>query len=60
VLGDLRRRCRSGDHVVILAGERYRKHLVPALKDWGCDVSVPVEGLGIGRQLGRLNKHTKA
>jgi hypothetical protein len=39
------------DSVVMLAGERYRKFLVPKLIHAGIEVSVPLAGLGIGRQL---------
>ena len=59
VLADLRRCCRVGDRVVILAGEKYREHLVPVLKEWGCRVEVPMKGLGIGRQLQWLDTHTR-
>ena len=38
--------------VVFLAGEKYREHLVPHL---GL-VSIPLQGLGIGRQLHRLKE----
>jgi hypothetical protein len=37
--------------VVILAGMRYREHLVPFLRERGFMVSVPMQGLSIGRQL---------
>lgn len=53
---DLHPHVRAGDHVVILAGERYREYLVPRLIQHGCLVEVPMEGLGIGRQLGWLSK----
>jgi len=35
------------DHVIFLAGDKYRKYLIPALSDY----AVPMEGLSIGRQL---------
>jgi hypothetical protein len=35
------------DHFVFLAGDRYRRYLVPRLRS----VEVPMEGLGIGEQL---------
>jgi len=38
------------DHFVILAGDRYRKYLVPHLTSY----DVPLEGLRIGEQLQRL------
>ncbi|SRR6266478_2356864 len=57
VTAQLRSRCHRGDTVVILAGESYREHLVPILKEWGCAVEVPMRGLGIGRQLAWLKNH---
>ena len=46
-LGDRRR-------VEILAGQRYREFVVPALEEMGVEVSVPMEGLKIGEQLSWL------
>ena len=46
---DLRR-----DRFVILAGNRYRKYLLPHLAS--CEV--PLKGLGIGKQLQYLIRHT--
>lgn len=43
-----------GDEVMFLAGARYREFLVPALQQQGIPVSVPMQGLGIGRQLAYL------
>jgi hypothetical protein len=40
------------DEFIILAGERYRRHLVPHLQH----VCIPMEGLGIGKQLGFLKQ----
>jgi hypothetical protein len=37
----------SHDHFVFLAGEKYRKYLLPKLKSY----EVPMEGLPIGKQL---------
>ena len=37
--------------VVFLAGRRYREFLEPSLRGRGLAVSVPLEGLGIGKQL---------
>jgi hypothetical protein len=42
----LKRRIRSEDRVVILAGSLYREHVVPLLKRHGCEVEVPMRGLG--------------
>src|SRR5262245_12167714 len=47
-----RPRIHRGDEVVILAGGSYRKHLVPFLEECGCEVEVPIRGLGIGHELG--------
>lgn len=43
------------DHVVILAGGRYRELLVPAIGKIGCTISVPLVGLRIGEQLRWFN-----
>lgn len=56
VWADLCHHLNPGDHVVFLAGERYRKHLFPELVRHGCKVEVPMEGLGIGRQLQWLSQ----
>ena len=45
----------QNDHFVILAGLRYRQFLVPALGSY----EIPLEGLGLGKQLQYLNKKTK-
>ncbi len=49
---------RNGDRVIILAGERYREFLVPKIIAMGCTVDVPMEGLGIGRQLQWLSQRS--
>lgn len=46
--------------VVVLAGVRYREHLVPALEARGVRVEVPLAGMGIGRQLAWLKAHANA
>ena len=51
VWADLRPLICAGDQVIMLAGERYREHLLPELASHGCVVEVPMTGLGIGRQL---------
>lgn len=40
---------------IFLAGERYRKYLLPHLKN----VQIPLKGLGIGRQLQKLKELTE-
>ena len=42
--------------VVFLAGQRYREFLRASLRSRGLSVSVPMEGLRIGEQLGWLTK----
>jgi len=57
------RRLRAGlhcsDRVVVLAGAHYREYLVPRIKQHGCVVDVPMEGLGIGQQLHWLTRETR-
>ena len=51
VLGQLRLRSDlANDHFIFLAGDRYRRDLLPHLQSH----EVPLEGLTIGRQLQRL------
>lgn len=51
VLGQLRLRSDlAKDHFILLAGDRYRRDLLPHLQSY----EVPLEGLTIGRQLQRL------
>ena len=47
------------DEVVILAGLRYREHLVSPIEERTRGVEVPMEGLGIGEQLQFLNERLK-
>ncbi|MBS0211536.1 MAG: hypothetical protein JSS27_21550 [Planctomycetes bacterium] len=51
VWSSLRSRIHPGDDIVVLAGERYRERLVPLISAHGCRVDLPMQGLGIGRQL---------
>jgi len=39
---------------IFLAGDRYRKYLLPELKDY----VIPLQGLGIGKQLSKLKELT--
>lgn len=50
VADQLRPRCRRGDRIILLAGQRYREHLIPIVKEWGCDVEAPLGRMGIGKQ----------
>jgi len=52
----LRHRLRPDDHITILAGELYRESLVSRIAEYGCHVDVPMQGLGIGRQLQWLSR----
>jgi len=54
---DLQSHVAPGDEITILAGERYREHLVPRLAAIGCTVHVPLKGLGIGKQLQWLSEN---
>lgn len=42
------------DHFIFLAGNNYRKHLLPHIRHY----DIPLEGLRIGEQLGRLKALT--
>ena len=46
----------SGAEVIVLAGLRYRERLIPFLQGHGFPVTVPLEGLTIGKQLQRLKQ----
>ena len=46
----------TGAEVILLAGLRYREEIVPFLRERGFSVSVPLEGLPIGKQLQRLKQ----
>jgi len=48
----------AGDSIILLAGNRYREALEPALGAQGCTVEVPMAGLGIGEQKAWLLGHT--
>jgi hypothetical protein len=50
VLEDLDRVLQPGDHVVILAGVRYRENLVNPIQEMGCNVEIPMQGLLFGEQ----------
>ena len=45
-----------GDEVTILAGHRYQADLVKPIRQMGCTVLIPMQGLRIGEQLAWLNK----
>lgn len=43
------------DKFIFLAGEKYRRHLAPQMKNY----QIPLKGLGIGKQLKYLKEHTR-
>jgi hypothetical protein len=43
------------DDFIFLAGDRYRKYLIPYIKNY----EIPMKGLGIGRQLRYLKERVK-
>lgn len=46
----------AGAKIMILAGERYREHLAPFLKQNRWEIDIPLEKLRMGQQLRRLNE----
>lgn len=53
---ELEKVVRPGDTVVMLAGAHYREGLMGALRARGVRVEVPMQGLGIGKQLQWLSQ----
>ncbi len=51
VFSSLQRILRPHDHVILLAGARYREHLAGLLQDLGVDLDMPLRELSIGRQV---------
>jgi hypothetical protein len=47
---------KPGDSLTFLAGHRYREGLVTPLREAGYKVTVPLEGMGIGKQLSWLDR----
>ncbi len=45
--------------VVFFAGQKYREHLEPRLRDAGIEVRVPMAGLAIGEQLAWLGRRLR-
>jgi cytoplasmic iron level regulating protein YaaA (DUF328/UPF0246 family) len=41
------------DHFIFLAGQKYRKHLIPSVVSY----EIPMQGLPIGKQLRYLKRH---
>lgn len=48
------------DEIVVLAGVRYREFLMPELRSRASSVVVPMQGLGIGRQLAWLTMRLRS
>jgi len=57
VFDKLKNNVNANDEIVFIAGENYRKHLIPLLEQMGCTVTVPLKGLGIGKQLKWLKSY---
>ena len=58
VLVDLAPRLTGVKSVAFLAGKAYREFLDPALRERGMTIYVPMEGMGIGKQLSWLANQT--
>lgn len=56
---DLRKILRSGDTVIMLAGQRYREHLIQPIRSMGCQIRIPMEGLTIGKQMQWLDRQSE-
>lgn len=54
VMNDLRPKLQGVDHIVMLAGERYREFLMEDLAKLCRTIEVPLRGLTIGKQLAWL------
>lgn len=51
VIRQMNKHLPRSDRIVVLAGVRYRQHLMAYLRQHAPKVSVPLAGMGIGRQL---------
>jgi len=56
VFADLSRHVTAGDRVAFVAGLEYREFLIPKLEQLNVNVTVPLQGMSIGKQLQWLNK----
>jgi hypothetical protein len=59
VVEQMETRLPRADRVVVLAGERYRQHLLDYLRKRFSTVEVPLEGLRIGEQLQWFSKRLR-
>jgi cytoplasmic iron level regulating protein YaaA (DUF328/UPF0246 family) len=51
---------KSGDKIIFLAGNKYRKLLIEPLKNAGLEIVIPMEGLPIGKQISWLGKQIES
>ena len=49
----------AGAEISLLAGRRYREYVEPFLREHALSVEVPFEGMGLGKQLRRLNEFVR-
>ena len=59
VFSSLQSHLKSGDAVILLAGQTYREFLVNPISQMSCSISIPLEGLRIGEQMQWLNQHLR-
>lgn len=57
VFGEIKKYTKAIDEITFLAGLPYRQDLTPLLLKRGNKICVPMEGMGIGKQLQWLTKH---
>ena len=50
VWDEFKEKLEPGDHVVVLAGVKYREYLIDPVQRIGCSVEIPMEGLRFGEQ----------
>jgi hypothetical protein len=60
VLRQLDSQLRPGDEIMVLAGRQYREHIVPELMKRGHRITVPMQGLGLFKQLEFLKSQNAA
>ena len=58
VFKQLESRIQPGDRIIFLAGQNYRQHLINKIKNAGCKIEIPMEGLKIGEQMHWLDTQT--
>ena len=44
--------------ITFLAGKEYQQHLLERIKQIGCEIQTPLEGLILGKRMQWLDKHT--